>query len=121
MNKFPPDLLIYVLIFLGIVLFNYVMKQAARRQQQDEPVPEQPPAQDEPLEEIFGRARPVPAAEPLRAAPPVRARVREAQALAAEVPRRRSAARSLLKGRGDLRRAIVVMTVLGPCRAQEPA
>jgi hypothetical protein len=118
-SQLSPDLLIYVLVILGILFFNYLARKAPR-QQQDESAGGEPPAQDEPLEEIFTRKRPVPAADPLRGAPPVPAGVGEAQPVAAEVPRRRSAARSLLRGRRNLRRAFVVMTVLGPCRALEP-
>jgi hypothetical protein len=115
------DLLIYVLIFLGILLLNYVMQRAARRRQQEEQAQveapaEPPPAADEPLEDIWGRtsAR-APAPAPVLAphpAPPVLAQ--------APAPRLMHPARVLLMDKRDLRRAVVLMMVLGPCRAQEP-
>ena len=114
------DLFLFVLLFLGIVLFNYVMQRAARRRREEEQAqaaqqPAAPATADEPLEDIWGRT-PAPAAVPAlapRAAPqPVRA---QAPAL-----RRLHPARALLKDKRDLRRAVVLMMVLGPCRAQEP-
>ncbi len=119
MSQLSPDLLIYVLVILGILFFNYLARKAPR-QQQDESARGEPPAQDKPLEEIFGRARLGPAAHPLPGAPPVPARLAEARPVAAEDPRYRSTARSFLSGTRNLRRAFVVMTVLGPCRALEP-
>lgn len=118
MNQLSPDLLIYVLVILGILLFNYLARKAPR--QQDESTGGEPRAEDEPLEEIFGRTRQALAPHPLPGAPPLPARAAEAPPVAAEVRRRRSAARSLLRGGRNLRRAFVVMTVLGPCRALEP-
>lgn len=119
MKQLSPDLLIYVLVILGILFFNYLARKAPRRQQ-DESTGGAPPSENEPLEKIFGRTRRVPAPDLLRGATPVPARVDVARPVAAEVPRRRSAARSLLRGRRNLRRAFVAMTVLGPCRALEP-
>lgn len=122
MERFPVELL-YVLAIVGFFLFNYIAQRAARRRQQQEEAqaaqPAAPPAEEELLEELWGRTRapaPVPA---LTAAPPARP---PALPVAAEPPaaRRRSSLRGLLKDKRDLRRAIVLMTVLGPCRAQEP-
>jgi hypothetical protein len=118
-NQLSPDLLIYVLVILGILFFNYLARKAPR-QQQDQSTAGEQPAEDEPLEEIFGRTRRAPSAQPLPGASPVPARAVEAQPVAAEVPRRRSTARPLLKGRRNLQHAFIVMTVLGPCRALEP-
>jgi hypothetical protein len=120
MERIPIELL-FVLAFIGIVLFNYLMQRAPRRRQQDE----QPQAEaaakaaaalneEQPLEEMWGRS-PAPAAAPVlvaRAAP-----LAQAEPLA---PRRRHPLRALLRDKRNLHRAIVLMTVLGPCRAQEP-
>ena len=120
MERFPVELL-YVLGFIAIVLFNYIAKRAARRRQQEE---EQTQAQPAPspveevlLEDVWGRtptptpapaplAAPRPAALPITAQPPA--------------PRRAHPVRALLQNKRDLRRAVVLMMVLGPCRAQEP-
>ena len=121
MERFPVELL-YVLAFVGIVLFNYVMQRAARRRQQEEeaqaqaaPQPPPPAPEDELAEDVWGRTpAPVPAPMfvPRPAPPPVRA----------EPPaqRRLHPARALLKDKRDLRRAVILMMVLGPCRSQEP-
>ncbi|OGA77763.1 MAG: hypothetical protein A3G81_29735 [Betaproteobacteria bacterium RIFCSPLOWO2_12_FULL_65_14] len=113
------DLLLFVLIFLGIVFFNYVMQRAARRRREEEQAqagqPAPPPAEEEPLEELWGRA---PAAAP---APAPSAMLAARQAAAAPpAPLRRHPVRALLKDKRDLRRAVVLTMVLGPCRAQEP-
>jgi hypothetical protein len=120
MERFPVELL-YVLGFIAIVLFNFIAQRAARRRQQAEeaqaaPPPAQPaaPPPEEPLEDIWGRT---PAAA--RAPAPV-ARVAPLPAPSAEPSRRRFPVRALLDDRRGLRRAIILMTVLGPCRAQEP-
>lgn len=112
------DLLLFVLLFLGIVLFNYVMQQAARRRQAEEQAQaaqqQAPlPVEDQPLEDVWGRA---PAAAP---APSAMLAARQAAA-APPAPRSRHPVRALLKDKRDLRRAVVLTMVLGPCRAQEP-
>jgi hypothetical protein len=119
MERFPAELL-YVLAFLAIILFNFIAQRAARRRQQqeqaEEPVPPEPvPAKDPPLEDVWGRTgAPAPAAVVApRPAPPA---VRTAPPL----PRRLHPVRALLRDRRGLRRAVVLMMVLGPCRAQEP-
>ena len=119
MERFPAEIL-YVLAFLAIILFNVIAQRAARRRPQQAEaeqaaVPAPPPAEDEPLDDIWGRtpapppaavATPRPAPAPLPAQP--------------RMPRRVHPVRALLKERRDLRRAVVLMMVLGPCRAQEP-
>jgi hypothetical protein len=121
MKNLPPEL-IYLLVFGAFVLFQFLLKRFAKRPQpealeekpltQDAPVPE-----DEPLPEIWGRPPVTPAVAPVLAE-----RVARSEALVAStaIARRRSAARALLGTKLDLRRTIVIMTVLGPCRAQEP-
>jgi hypothetical protein len=119
MDRFPVEI-IYVLVFLGFVLFN-VLTQMARRRQQSEAQAGEPrdaadeppsPAADEPLEDIWGR---VPPPAPVTVPPPV-----AAPHAAPALPRRVHPVRALLKDKRDLRRAVVLMMVLGPCRSQEP-
>lgn len=111
MDKIPQELF-YVLVFLAIVIFNFLTQRAAQRKQQ-EAAQIEPPEQDAPLEEIFGRTSPAPVfhAEP--------ASGRETRPPAPEPRRSRSSAKSLLRTKRDLQRAVVAMTVLGPCRALE--
>ena len=119
MERVPTELL-YLLVFFAIIVLNVIARQAARRRQQQEqaeppPVPAPAPAEDAPLEDIWGRS-PAPAPMPVAAAPtaPPAAAVRRQSA------RRIHPVRALLKERRDLRRAVVLTMVLGPCRAQEP-
>lgn len=123
MERIPTEL-IYVLVFLGLVVFNFVVQQMARRRQQEaagqEAQPEEPPVpEDEPLEDLWGRS-PAPAPEPVRAPVVVPRPVRSPGAAQAPTQRPRHPVRVLLQSKRDLRRAAVLMTVLGPCRAQEP-
>lgn len=115
------DLLLFVLLFLGIVFFNYVVQRAARRRQAEEQAqagqPAPPPAEEEPLEELWGRA---PAAAPAPAPVPSAMLAARQAAAAPPAPRSRHPVRALLKDKRDLRRAVVLTMVLGPCRAQEP-
>jgi hypothetical protein len=117
MRGFALELLVYALVFLGIVVFNYLIQRLARRARQRLPAPEPRPVETEqPLETGWGRASRA-AALPeevlaARRAPPPRA--------AAAPPQPRPPAHRLFGSREELRRAIVAMTVLGPCRAEDP-
>ncbi len=112
------DLLFYGLFLLGFLLFNYIIQQAAKRarQQQEEEQARQEeaaPAEDEPLEDIWGR-------KPQASLPAVAAPVEPPRRVAAIPAAPAPAPRLLFRTRQDLRHAVVVMTVLGPCRALEP-
>jgi hypothetical protein len=122
MERFPVEVL-YVLGFLAIVLFNYLVQRAARRRQQQENtqagVPPSPPAapsiEEELPEDIWGRR----AAPPPSAPAPVLVPRPVPPAAPPPAPRRPHPVRALLKDKRDLRRAVVLMMVLSPCRAQE--
>ena len=117
MERFPVELL-YILGFVAVVLFNIFAQRAARRRQQEEAAhaPAEPPvAEDAPLEDIWGRKpAPPPLAPVIVAPPPLPA------PSAPSVPQRAHPVRALLREPRDLRRAVILMMVLGPCRAQEP-
>jgi hypothetical protein len=113
-ERFSVELL-YVLAFIGFILFNFVMQQAARRRQQEEVArsPAEEPVEEELAEDIWGRP---PAQAPLPAAAP-----RLTPLPAAALPeRRRHPVRALLQDPRDLRRAVVLTMVLGRCRSLEP-
>jgi hypothetical protein len=126
MERFPVEL-IYLVVFAGFVLFNWLAQQATQRRQQEEQAragepaqePDEPPpfeAEPDPPEfNNWGRrpaAGPAPAPAPVPDARPSLA--------APSVARRPHPVRELLKGRSDLRRAVILAMVLGPCLAQEP-
>jgi hypothetical protein len=123
MERFPVELL-YVLGFIAFVLFNYLAQRAARRRQQEEKAQAQaaersaPPAKEELLEDIWGRTpTPAPVPAPMLAAHAVEQPLRVAEPPA---PGRRHPVRALLGTRRELRRAVTLMMVLGPCRSQQP-
>ena len=112
MDRFPTEL-IYVLMFAAIVLFQHLMKrfapqqetvqdeQAAQYEEEDEAQPVQMPfALADAAAGHFGRSA-APAASPA-------------------VARRRFSRNSLMGTRGKVQDAIVIATILGPCRADEP-
>lgn len=117
MERFLPVELLYILGFIAIVLFNFFARRAARLQQEQEAqAPAPPPAEDELAEDVWGRTRTPPPSAPMLVArpapPPVRAEL--------STLRRVHPVRALLKDRNDLRRAVVLVMVLGPCSAQQP-
>jgi hypothetical protein len=121
MQGFPVELLVYALIFAGIVVFNYLVQRLARRAQQRMPSPTLPMPEDEEAEQppdtAWGRR---PEAEALPEEVAAARRAAPARRPAAARTEQRRQTRVLFRTRDDVRRAIVAMTVLGPCRALEP-
>jgi hypothetical protein len=118
------QLLVYGLLIAGFLLFNYVLQRAAQRarQRQEQERAQQPEAapspEIEPIESGWGRT---PTMDRRSAAASVEATRRvEANAAPPAPPPRRPVPKPLFRSTHDLRRAIIVMTVLGPCRALEP-
>ena len=109
------ELLFYGLIVAGFLLFNYVTQQLAKKARQTEAEAPPPPG-DGPPEDIWGRAPAAAPATPEPVAPAVPVRRAEVPAQ----PRRRMTSGILFRTRKDLRHAVVLMTVLGPCRALRP-
>jgi len=120
MKGFPPEL-IYVLLFVGMLLVQYMLKRR-RSQEPQESSPDggvvQPRAEMSPdfagLEQdnsiAWGASRVAADRLPRPEAPPaLRAR-----------PRHRFSRQSLMGTRRDVQNAVVIATILGPCRALEP-
>lgn len=120
------NLLIYGLFIAGYLLFNFLMQQVARRARQQRERAQQEQAQqgavltsaDGPLDDLWGRGgqqeethEHVATVEPAR---------KPVETLAGTAPAPRLSPNTLLRSRQSLRDAIVVMTVLGPCRALDP-
>ena len=108
-----PEELIYVLIFAAILLFQYLMKRFGQQQQQDS-------AQDERLAQIPEEVKETPAASPVSSVPVGHFGRTEAPSVSSALPRRRFARRSLMGTRREMQNAVVIATILGPCRALEP-
>lgn len=125
MDKLPAEL-IYVLVFVAIVLFQYMMKRFGPQPQPDEapqeaPLPqEKTAAQEEFLPDIWGSATAAPAVLPVTAASDTRFGRTAAQDVSAPLEGRRFSRKSLMGNRRDMQNAVVIATILGPCRALEP-
>jgi type IV secretory pathway VirB10-like protein len=115
MERFPVELL-YALAIVGFFLFNMLAQRAARRRQREEQAAQpEPVVAEEPLEDVWGRTpQPAPVLAPMEPAPP------PPPPRVSTAPRRMHPMRALLNDPRDLRRAVALMMVLGPCRAQEP-
>jgi len=121
MKGLPPEL-IYVLIFVGIILFQILTKRRPgpdpRGAGQDVRVPQ-------PTDEMSTMMASLEQRDPMAwgaARPSVDAPVRtDAPAAIRARPRRRFARRSLMGTRRDVQNAFVIATILGPCRALESA
>ena len=102
-----------ILVLLAFILFpflNWLLQRMQRRFESQ--APRQPPAQ--PAPRTFAKPPPMEViASPMERMP------------SAKLPdsllsrRKQFIQRSLFRSRGDLRRAIILMTVLGPCRAND--
>ncbi len=108
--NFAPILIL--LIFIAIPLLNYVLERMRRRMEQAKP---KQPTPD------MGMRRP--AAPPSRG--PASAGPREPSPQASSIvpvtsSRRRWSRQMLFRTKRDMRRTIVAMTILGPCRANDP-
>ena len=96
------ELLIYGLLIVGYLLFNYFMQQVAKRaRERQDQAAQQQEAAPSPIEDVEPRPRVEAIAVPATAA-------------------RVTAPHALVRYTADLRHAIMVMTVLGPCRALQP-
>jgi hypothetical protein len=121
MRGFPPEL-IYLLIFAAIFLFQFLMKLAARQS-----APEAPP-EVRPPQPRYSTAPDSRSLEQTEAIPWSSSHLsaqefgRRSETVPAIRPRRqrRFSRQALFATRQDVQKAVVIATVLGPCRALEP-
>jgi hypothetical protein len=114
-NEFPSGLLFYVLIFAAVLLFNYATRriEAWRKRQELLSRAGEPPSRVQKTADTIQRGRRAAAGEPQVAVRRVGTRAVSPTAPTA------TDARLLVTGRRNLRRAVIAMTVLGPCKSQE--
>ena len=109
------ELVLLLLFFILPLLFNFVLQRVRkRRNHRDHRIP-----QEKPVEQRLRQAQttPMPWPTPRAAGDPVHGSpARTVTPLAND----RVTRRSLLGTTRDVRRAIVIMTLLGPCRAFDP-
>ena len=108
-----PEELIYVLIFGAILLFQYLMKRFGPQQQQQS-------AQDESVPEIAEQEQTTPETSSVSTGSDIRFGQSGAPSASTARPQRRFSRKSLMGNRRDVQNAIVIATILGPCRAFEP-
>jgi hypothetical protein len=110
MQEIPFTQILVLLAFILFPLINWLLQRMQRRFESQPP--RQPPAQ--PAPRTFAKAPPTEViASSMERIPPARM----PQPLLSR--RKQFIKRSLFRSRGDLRRAIILMTVLGPCRANQ--
>ena len=111
MKEFPVEV-IYILVFIGIVLFQFLMKRFG-------PPPPQDPAQEEqpaPFPEEMDESPWAPPASRAAIEPIGRS---EEPSAPVPVAGRRFTRRALMGSRREVQNAIVIAAILGPCRALE--
>jgi hypothetical protein len=121
MNESPTGLFLYVLLFAAIVLFNYAIRRidAWRQRQGQQALPGEPAQRVQPAAATARHMQR--AAARRRAVDGTDTPVRRGEVAPASLTARTAVdARSLVMGRRNLRRAMIAMTVLGPCKSQEP-
>jgi hypothetical protein len=110
MKNFSFEPIILLLIFILIPLANYVLNRMRRQLQP-------PSSTRQPMTDMGFRRQPAATPEPRAsreralAAPPTRTMMPS---------RRRWSRQALFRTKRDVRRVVVAMTVLGPCRAYDP-
>ena len=106
--------IVLFILFILVSLISFVMQRVRRGLEDKTPAEEKPPAQ------VPGHHQAAPASPASPRA--CRKDVRELRPQIVSIPpsRRYFAKRSLLQTSSDARRGIILMTVLGPCRAFNP-
>ena len=112
MNSFPAELM-YVVIFAAVMLFSYFMKRFGPQERQAS-------AQDEHFSQIPEEVQETPIAVSVSRASAGQFVRSEPQVASSWHARRRYSRRSLMGTRREVQNAIVLATMLGPCRAFEP-
>ena len=108
-----PTELIYVLLFAAIVLFQYMMKRLT-------PQPKQDPGPQEPFAQSTEEMEETPASSSVLGLAGAHFGRAEAPSASVPLPRRRFSRKSLMGTKREVQNAMVIATLLGPCRAFEP-
>ena len=112
MNGLPTEL-IYGLVFAAVLLLQYLLKRFGQPLQQDS-------AQQEHLAQIPEEVTEAPVAFPVPSVAVGHFGRDEAPSASSVLPGRRFAKQSLMGTRREVQNAIVIATIMGPCRAFEP-
>ena len=112
MRKLSFEWIVLLLVFVVIPLANYVLGRMRRRFEQPRPT-------RQPMPDMGFRRQAAPAPTPASPAPRERAQEAPPNRVLAS-SRSRWSRKTLFRTQRDVRRVIVAMTVLGPCRAYDP-
>jgi hypothetical protein len=104
------ETLILLAVFILIPLANYVLERMRRRYEPSPPASGRGPD--------MGMRRQAPPPAPVSSTG--RERAREAPPVAIQPARSPGIRQPLFRSKRDLRRTIIAMTILGPCRASDP-
>jgi hypothetical protein len=116
MRSITIEQVLLVIIFILAPLINFIMRRA-RRRLADQLPRQEPPAPTQRQPRVVLTAAPPAAPSPAGTHAPQQTRV---PAISVSRAQRRFSKRSLLGSPRDVRRGIIIMTILGPCRANEP-
>jgi hypothetical protein len=102
-----------LIVFILVPLINLLLQRTKRRLETQTP-------KDDGLTPTRRPVQSTPASMPAPRVSRDQLRESDEPTVATPVSRRRLAPRALLKNRGDVRRGIIIMTILGPCRTFDP-
>jgi len=105
--------ILLLIVFILVPLINFFMQRGRRRLEGQTP-------QDKAVAPVRRQAQTTPASLPAPRASRDRLHGSEEPTVAAPLSRQRFSRRSLLENRRDVRRGIIIMTILGPCRTFDP-
>jgi hypothetical protein len=102
-----------LILFVLLPLLNILIRRMTRH-------PERRLAEGESTGQVRRRSEPAPRSRPLPRATRAPEHEIQAPAVSTTVSRRRFSKRVTFETRRDVRRGIITMTILGPCRAFDP-
>lgn len=105
--------IILLMVFVLVPLINFVIKQLKRRVENETPA-------DEPVPETPRRVQATPKVVGPPAPPTLRNEALKEPVTPKPLSRGRFSKRSLLENTRDVRRGIIIMTILEPCRTFDP-
>jgi len=122
MRSLRPEQLLLLLLFVLVPLFNLLVRWLQRRaREQRRPAPAEPPMAQPVAREEWPSTRMPPRTRVIAPALPQETPRKEARRRAPPAPTSRPVYRrpAPLGGRAAVRRAIIAMNILGPCRGLE--
>jgi hypothetical protein len=105
--------ILLLIVFILVPVINFLRHRARRRLDTQSP-------KDEALTPMRRPAQPIPASAPAPRGSRDQLSESDEPAVAKPHTKQRLSQGALLENRGDVRRGIIIMTILGPCRTFDP-